>query len=39
MTCEACGEQLAGRRTCGAFHRTCVERLLAAQAAMRRRRR
>lgn len=37
MTCKACGDELAGRRTCGAFHRSCVERLLAAQALRRRR--
>ena len=28
MTCEACGDQLAGYRCFGPFHRTCVERLL-----------
>lgn len=28
LTCEACGEHLAGRHNIGTMHRACVERLL-----------
>lgn len=35
MTCQACGDPLAGRRTCGPFHRSCVERLLDARGRAR----
>jgi hypothetical protein len=35
MTCEACGDELAGHRCVGSFHRTCVERLLDGMSAER----